>query len=117
MSYSNVINFPNHKKTQEEFVKKEAETQKKYSDSFSETLCENIFAEMERDGIVIEDDEEALLPSAILIMESVVALHYKANGLYHPLHDFSQEAFDESIKFDITKKDDDHEKIAIEHDE
>lgn len=96
---NNVIAFPNAKKDTppqniEEFDAKKEKYQRNYSRDFSEMMYNYVFTEMSRDGVDFTENEEELLPSVILVMESITSLHLKANKLHHTLQDFASEAFD-----------------------
>ena len=101
-SDTNVVMFPKNKKSTppqslEEMAEKAAEYKRNYTQEFSEMLYNYVFTEMARDGVDFETDEDLLFPNIVLVMESIVALHMRANGLHHPLQDFADEAFEESM--------------------
>lgn len=99
---NNVVSFPKLKKnsppqTIEEMAEKAAEYKRNYSEEFCEMLYHYVFNEMSRDGVNFEEREEELFPNVILVMEAISALHLRANGVHHPLQDFADEAFEETI--------------------
>lgn len=99
---NNVVSFPKMKKnsppqTIEEMAEKAAEYKRNYSQEFCEMLYHYVFNEMSRDGVDFEEREEELFANVVLVMESISALHLRANGVHHPLQDFADEAFEETI--------------------
>lgn len=99
---NNVVEFPKLKKNSppqslEEMAEKAAEYKRNYSEDFCEMLHQYVFNEMARDGVDFEQREEELFPNVILVMEAISALHLRANGVHHPLQDFADEAFEETI--------------------
>jgi hypothetical protein len=106
MSDNKVIAFPKLKKSSppqslEEMAEKAAEYKRKYSEEFCEKLHHYVFGEMTRDGIDFENQEEVLFPNIVLVMESISALHLRANGIFHPLQEFADDAFEETITDEI----------------
>ena len=99
---NNVVEFPKLKKnsppqTIEEMAEKAAGYKRNYSEDFCEMLHQYVFNEMARDGVDFEQREEELFPNVILVMEAISALHLRANEIHHPLQDFADEAFEETI--------------------
>jgi hypothetical protein len=80
-------------KTIEDYAAKAASYQISYSQDFCERISNMVFKEMERDGIDFQNDD-SLIPSTILVMESLLSLHMKANQLDHFLQEFADETFD-----------------------
>lgn len=102
MSDNKVVVFPKMKKgappqSIEEMAEKAAKYKIEYSQNFCEMLHHYVFTEMARDGVDFESREEELFPNIILVMEAISALHLRANGIHHPLQDFADEAFEETI--------------------
>lgn len=100
MSKDKILQFPKLKKgtppqNLEEYAERAAEYSRKYSHEFCERLSKHVFTEMARDGIDFEKRSEELMPNSVLVMESILALHMKASGLFHPLQEFAEDAFNE----------------------
>jgi len=106
MSDNKVVAFPKQKKdsppqTLEEMAEKAAEYKRKYSEEFCEKLHHYVFTEMGRDGVDFDNQEDVLFPNIVLVMEAISALHLRANGVYHPLQEFADDAFEEVITDEI----------------
>lgn len=100
MSKNKILQFPKSKRDTppqnlEEYAERAAEYSRKYSQEFCERLSKHVFTEMARDGIDFDKRSEELMPNSVLVMESILALHMKASGLFHPLQEFAEDAFDE----------------------
>lgn len=101
-SNNNIIEFPKERlgnitniQSQDDLLKHIVDYKTSFANDISEILSQHIFGELARSGINFESQIDELFPSMILVSESIQSLQLKAAGVYHPLHDFVEDAFGE----------------------
>lgn len=113
MDDSNIIKFPKEKlrgpeniQSQEDFLEQIIEYKKSFADDISEILSSHVFGELARSGVNFEGNIDELFPSMILVTQAIQSLQLKASGVYHPLQDFANDAYED----DEDDEDDEDEK-------
>jgi len=94
---TNVIAFPKSKKntppqTIEEILDTVETNRKDHVDMFIDQMAPFVFSRAYEEGIDLSQDH--CNKTSALMVESLKAALYKAYGIYHPLHEFAESAFD-----------------------
>jgi hypothetical protein len=96
----NIINFPKNKltsintiQTQEDLIQQISDYKTKFADEISEILSNLVFGELARSGVDFENNIDEYFPSIVLVTESILALHLRSSGIFHPLQEFADDVF------------------------
>jgi hypothetical protein len=110
---NNIIQFPKEKQqgvkgihNEKDYHNEMAKYRIGFISEISEVLAQHIFIELSRTGINFDgENSEELIPSMILVEQSIQSLYLKAVDVDHPLQELAEDIYSEDSFNELVDKD------------